>query len=614
MYLRETKRRNADGSEVSYLALAQNERDPKTGVPRARIVHRFGRADEVDRDALARLVRSISRFLDPADAVAATAAGEVSVLDSRPMGSCWLADRLWERLGIGQAIITAAGARRVEAAAVERTIFAMVANRLSVKPLSKLAGCGWVAERAFVEGLSEVSDDACYRAMDFLADVLSGLQKTVFFSVASLLDLEVDLLFFDTSSTYWETDRLPEELSSEEQEPTSEEQDERPGAETDANAHASAAVDAAAAADADDAVVECGQRAYSKHSKDHRPDLPQVVIGMAVTRQGIPVRVWTFPGNASDQQIIRTARDDLREWNLSRVIWVLDRGFTSERNRRYLQRGGGHYIVGEKLRHGSREAQAALARQGRYHTVAGNLRVKQVRVDDGSYRDRFVICHNPERATRDHAVREQILARLDREIAGSDKLAAAKRRELYGALATKPAFNRFLRQTATGKLRIDRAAVATEVKLDGKFLLRTSDESLSIEDIALGYKALYEAERGWRDLKSTIELRPVYHRREDRIQSHVQLCWLALLLLRVAEVEVGDTWRNIRNELDRMHLVTLATNHGTIAQRTELTPGQRHTLNALKLPEPPRFYDFAPAPAPATAPAAAGAVAPPPAQ
>jgi hypothetical protein len=217
MYLRETKRRNADGSEVSYLALAQNERDPQTGVPRARIVHRFGRADEVDRDALARLVRSISRFLDPADAVAATAAGEVSVLDSRPMGSCWLADRLWERLGIGQAIITAAGARRVEAQAVERTIFAMVANRLSVKPLSKLAGCGWVAERAFVEGLSEVSDDACYRAMDFLADVLAGLQKTVFFSVASLLDLEVDLLFFDTSSTYWETDRLPEELTSEDQ-------------------------------------------------------------------------------------------------------------------------------------------------------------------------------------------------------------------------------------------------------------------------------------------------------------------------------------------------------------------------------------------------------------
>ncbi|MGI8872957.1 MAG: IS1634 family transposase, partial [Egibacteraceae bacterium] len=381
MYLRETKRRNADGSVVSYLALAQNERDPASGVPRARIVHRFGRADHVDREALARLVRSISRFLDPADAVAASATGEVGVLDSRTMGACWLADRLWERLGIGEAIIAAGGGRRLEAEAVERTIFAMVANRLSVRPLSKLAGCGWVAERAFVDGLAEVSDDACYRAMDFLHGALGALQERVFFAVASLLDLEVDLLFFDTSSTYWETDRLPEELSEGDEDADA---GDEPGGRT---------------------VAERGRRAFSAHSKDHRPDLPQVVVGMAVTRRGIPVRVWTFPGNTSDQAIIRAVRDDLRDWNLSRVIWVLDRGFTSERNRRYLQRAGGHYIIGEKLRAGSQEATAALQRQGRYHVVEGNLRVKQVRVDDGTDRDRFVICHNPERAERDRTVR-----------------------------------------------------------------------------------------------------------------------------------------------------------------------------------------------------------------
>src|ERR1035437_1040489 len=152
-----------------------------------------------------------------------------------------------------------------------------------------------------------------------------------------------------------------------------------------------------------------------------------------------------------------------------------------------------------------------------------------------------------------------------------------------------------LRQTPTGKLRIDRAALAAEAKLDGKFLLRTSDESLTAEDIALGYKALYEAERGWRDLKSTIDMRPVHHRREDRIESHVQLCWLAPLLLRVAETETNDTWRNPRNELDRMHLVTLSTNEGTVAQRTELTHHQRQILKALELPEPPRFYDCTPA-------------------
>ena len=165
MYLRETKRRNADGSSVSYLALAQNERDPQTGVPRARIIHRFGRADEVDREALARLVRSISRFLDPAEAVAATASGEVQIIESRTMGSAWLADRLWERLEIAKTIIDAAGGRRLETERVERAIFAMVANRLSVKPLSKLAGCEWVRQRAFIEGLAEVSDDECYRAM-----------------------------------------------------------------------------------------------------------------------------------------------------------------------------------------------------------------------------------------------------------------------------------------------------------------------------------------------------------------------------------------------------------------------------------------------------------------
>jgi Transposase DDE domain len=573
MYLRETKRRNADGSGVSYLALAQNERDPKTGVPRARIIHRFGRADQVDRDALARLVRSIRRFLDPTEAVAATASGEVSIVESRTMGSAWVADRLWERLEIGKTIINAAGDRRLAAERVERAIFAMVANRLSVKPLSKLAGCDWVAERAFIEGLAAVSDDECYRAMDFLHAALPELQERVFFTVANLLDLEVDLLFFDTTSTYWETDRLTDELEDEDDDGES----------------------AESADEEDSLLMESGRRRYSKHSKDHRPDLPQVVVGMAVTRTGIPVRVWTFPGNASDQVIIRKVKDDLRGWNLARVIWVLDRGFTSERNRRYLQRGGGNYIVGEKLRSDSKEATAALARQGRYHTVQGNLRVKQVRIDDGTARDRFVICHNPERAQRDRTVRDQILERLRQEIHHADGLPPSKRAELYGALSTKPAYKRFLRRTKTGKLRIDRAAVARETKLDGKFLLRTSDESLTPADLAEGYKALYEAERGWRDLKHTIDMRPAYHRREDRIEAHVQLCWLALLLMRVAETETDHTWRNLLNELDRMHLVTLATSEGTVSQRTELTPGHRRILTALSLPEPPRFYDFTPA-------------------
>jgi len=576
MYLRETRRRNRDGSEVSYLALAHNERDPVTGTPKAKIIHNFGRADTVDKEALARLVRSISRFLDPADAVAASFASdeELQLLDSRPMGPAWVADRLWERLGIGRAIFQVAGNRRLDGEAVERVIFSMVANRLSVKPLSKLAGCSWVAKRAFIDNLAEVTDDQCYRAMDFLLDALGELQESVFFSVANLLNLEVDLLFFDTSSTYFETERIEDELVDDADDEGQEREEED-----------------------DEPLEEAGIRRFSSHSKDHRRDLPQVVLGLAVTREGIPVRMWTFPGTTSDQDIIKKVKDDLGAWGLHRVIWCLDRGFNSADNRRYLERAGGHYIVGEKLRSDQAEAKAALSRQGRYHLVAGNLRVKEVRVDDGVMRDRFVICYNPERATHDAAVRANIVSELSSRIAGSDKLSATRRAELYGKLSTKAVFKRLLRRTATGKLRIDKTAITAEAHLDGKFLLRTDDESLSAEDIALGYKSLYEAERGWRDLKkTTLNIRPVYHRREDRIRAHVQLCWLALLVLRVAEIAVGDTWRNIRNELDRIHLVTMATSKGIVSQRSELTPGQRHILGALELPVPPLFFEFTPAP------------------
>ncbi|HEY5988196.1 MAG TPA: hypothetical protein VIV12_17750 [Streptosporangiaceae bacterium] len=145
----------------------------------------------MDRAALARLARSISRCLDPAEAVVAAVPGEVHVIDARPMGTAYPADRLWERLGIGPAIRRAAARRQVDAATVERVIFAMVANRLSPTPLSKLAACAWVARRVFIDKLPLVSDDACYRAMDFLLDALPELQEEVFFAVANLLNLEV---------------------------------------------------------------------------------------------------------------------------------------------------------------------------------------------------------------------------------------------------------------------------------------------------------------------------------------------------------------------------------------------------------------------------------------
>ncbi|GAB88829.1 IS1634 family transposase [Gordonia rhizosphera] len=570
MYLRETRRKNKDGSTVSYLQLAHNERHPSTGASTAKVIHNFGRAETVDRDGLARLVSSISRFLAP-EQVAAAGAGEgVEILDSRRLGGAWTLDRLWERLGIGAAITRAAADRRLDAAAVERVIFTLVAQR-ALEPGSKLAATGWLAERVAISGITTLTDDQAYRGMDFLLEALDEIAAEVFTSVAHLLNLDLDIVFVDTTSTYFETDS-PDELP-EMADPVVDDGITRP--------------------------AESGTRTFG-HSKDFRTDLPQVVIAMAVTRDGIPVRCWTFPGNTADTAIIRTIKDDLAGWQLRRLVWVADRGFASATNRAYLTRGGGHYIHAEKLRHTNTEAAAALARPGRYHTVGDNLRVKEVHVapggdgdgDGGARAVRFVLCHNPDQAERDATVRANLVEHLREQITGSDAWTTRRRDEFVGSLKAKPGLRRYLRRTKSGLLRIDAAAIKTEAGLDGKWLLRTSDTTLTPEDLAAAYKQLLAVERGWRDMKGALKLRPVFHYREDRIRAHVQLCWLALLLIRVAETATGDTWRTIAHELDRLHLITLATDHGTVAQRSALTAGHRRILGALELPEPPRFVDF----------------------
>jgi hypothetical protein len=564
MYLRSAPRRNKDGSQVRYLQLAHNVWDPQLRRSKVQVVYNFGREDHANREALQRLVASVTRFLDPGAALAATAEG-LEFAESRPLGGTWVLDALWAQLGIGPAMRKLLTGRRRDDSA-ERVLFALVANR-ALEPSSKLAAARWISEDVLISGLPAASDDACYRAMDWLLEIKDTLEKKVFDNVADLLNLEVDLLFFDTTSTYFVTE--------EEDEPVA----------RDTNGSAVTGDD-----DAEDGTAG-GFRAYGK-SKDHRDDLPQVIIGMAVTRNGIPVRVWCWPGNTADSALIRQVKDDMRDWCLSKVIWVADRGFTSQENRRYLRKGGGSYIIGEKLRSGSAEAGAALSRQGRYKDVTGNLKVKEVRIAED---ERFVICYNPEAAERDAAVRARMIARLEEMIKDSDQLSRDKRAELRGVISTKPGLNRYLRVTPGGLLRADAGKAKAEENLDGKYLLRTADPAMTAEDIALGYKQLLEVERGWRDMKQVIDLRPVYHRKEERIRAHVILCWLALLLARIAENACGATWPNLRRELDRIHVGTFTGPAGAFRQRTEITKAQRDILHALKIDPPPRIYQLRPA-------------------
>jgi hypothetical protein len=503
-------------------------------------------------------------LLDPVDALAGGGPAGLTFTESRPLGGAFVLDGLWRRLGIDQAMRRMLTGRRLDER-VERILFALVANR-ALAPSSKLAATRWIEHDTVIDGLDQVVDEACCRAMDWLIQVEPELSRTVYDNVADLLNLEVDLLFFDTTSTYFELDEPDEPVGRDEH--------------------------GVLAADGQDTAKHTGFRTYGK-SKDSRPDLPQVVIGMAVTRDGIPVRCWCWPGNTGDSALIRQVKDDMRDWSLGRVVWVADRGFTSAENRRYLRRAGGHYILGEKLRGDSSEAKAALARQGRYKTVAGNLQVKEVNLADAD--DRFVICFNPEAAERDAKIRQRMLTQLDEAIAGSDTLSKDKRAELRGVISTKPGLKRYLRVTPGGLLRVDRKTIDREANLDGKFLLRCSDPKLSSEDIALGYKQLLEVERGWRDMKQIIDLRPVYHRREERIRAHVLLCWLALLLIRIAETTTGQTWPSIRDELQRLHLGTFTGPAGTFRQRTEITPAQRKILTALTLDEPRRVHQVTPA-------------------
>jgi hypothetical protein len=569
MFVRTATRRNKDGSAVRYVQLVQNEWDPATKSSRMRVVHSFGREDQLDRAAVERLAGSLGRLLGQGRE-AAGVAPELAYSGSVAFGGTYLLDQLWQRLGIGQAMTAMLSGTRRDPA-TERVLFALVANR-ALDPSSKLAAAHWAGRKAHIDRLPATTDDACYRAMDWLHQVRGPLEKQVFSQVATALDLEVDLLFFDTTSTYFEVEDEDEPVLRDKNGSPVPGGGDRGGAD-------------------EEGPETAGFRMFGK-SKDHRDDLPQIVIGMAVTRSGIPVRVWCWPGNTADSALIRQVKDDMRDWTLSKIVWVADRGFTSKANRRYLRRGDHHYIIGEKLRSGSAEAAAALSRQGRYQDVTGNLRVKEVKIADD---ERFVICHNPAGAERDAAIRARLLARLKDKIDGTDTLTATKRAELRGVISTKPGLNRYLRVTPGGLLRIDAAKAKAEENLDGKYLLRASDPGLSAADIALGYRQLLEVERGWRDMKQVIDLRPVYHRLEQRIRAHVILCWLALLLIRIAETTAGATWNKITDELGLLTLGTFAGPAGTFRQTADLTPAQADILASLSIPNPKKIIQAAPA-------------------
>ena len=533
MYIRTIKRKNKDGSVVEYVQLAHNVRHSGKKYPQAELVYSFGRREQMDIDALQ----------DQIELQAKTSNTEaMEFIRSRSAGGAYLLKALWDRLNIEKRLRKALDARSFTAP-IEKALFAMVANR-ALAPSSKLAIEEWAANEVYLGSEDELQVQHFYRAMDFLLEHAEAIQKEVFWSTASLLNLTVDLIFFDTTNTYFEIDEPgPSEL-----------------------------------------------KAYGK-SKEKRDDLPLVTVGLAVTREGIPVKCWVLPGNQHDAKCVDQIQKDLNAWNIGRVVWVMDRGMSGDKNRRILQRAGGQYILGEKLR-GVHMNETALGHPGRFKVVQDNLHIKEVFEGEGTGRRRYVIAYNPEQAEVDRINREKTLDRLRCEL---DILNNPKRRRTSKAqcnVLLNKSMGRYVKELKSGKLKIDTAKIKQEEKLDGKYLLSTSDQHLSAEDIALGYKQLMEVERAFRTLKGTLSLRPIYHSKDDRIRSHVLLCWLALLLIRIAEVETGITWPNIRREMQRIHLGEFLTKKTRILQHTELTQDQRNILKPLKIKPPKRILDI----------------------
>lgn len=564
MYLRTTRRRNADGSEVRYYQLAENEWNPDKRCAVAKVIYNFGRADQLDVDKLRRLAKSILRAVSGEDQLitqvqaeaAATGEPDVRLRDAWPFGGVYVLQQLWKELEIDDVLRSSLRKSGVKQP-FDAALFAMVANR-ALQPSSKLYCFDqWLREDVFLPGAQQLELQHLYRAMDFLEDNKEQVEKAVFFSVADLMNADVDVIFYDTTSLHFEVEQE------------------------------------------DDVDMEHHDRDYEPlrkrgHSKNGRGDAPQIVVGLAITRDGLPVRSWVLPGNTADITTVERVKNDLRGWRLGRCVFVGDAGMNSEQNRRTLALGGGKYILASRIRAGDEVTTDVLRRPGRYRTVAGNLRVKQVIVGDGARQRRYVVCHNPDEQTRQQRHRAKLLDEVQAELAAMKPSTRGHSKRMCELLSSAR-FGRYLKESKGG-LMVNWRAVREAERFDGKWVITSNDDTLTPEDLALGYKQLLRVEQCWRQLKGGVRMRPVFHWRPWRIQAHVTISVLALLLERIVEIRTGMTWRNVRDELQALKVVEYDRGDARIQQTTELRFTASELLHKLGVPPPPKLHSVQPVP------------------
>jgi hypothetical protein len=515
----------------SYLQVVENRRE--NGRSRQRVVATLGRIDELERSGkLGALLESGARFCEAVLVLNAHRRGDAVTAASMRVGPTLVFERLWEQTGCGPVLQSLLG-RREFASPLERAIFLTVLHRL-MEPGSDRAAARWrTAYR--IRGTEEVALHHAYRAMAWLGEPLPRAEqsgRTPFaprctkdkveeelFARRRELFSSLDLVFFDTTSIYFEG----------------------AGGQT------------------------IGRRGKSK---DHRPDLPQMVVGLVLDQQGRPLCCELWPGNTADVATLVPVVERLRKrFGIGRVCIVADRGMISEETIAAVEQRGWAYILGARMRSWHEVRDQVLSRPGRYHEVVpprtkakdpSPLKVKQVCVGE----HRYVVCFNVEQARKDAADREAIVAGLERQLRRGDR-----------SLVGNKGFRRFVAVEGAG-FHVDDAKIRTEARYDGKWVLRTNTDWDATE-VALRYKQLWMVEDLFRQSKSLLETRPIWHQRDATIRGHVFCSFLALvlrkeLLDRLEASGHGEVeWADVIRDLDRLEETEIEHQGKRFIVRTE---------------------------------------------
>ena len=514
----------------TYIQIVENRWED--GRTRQRVLATLGRLDQLrESGGLEVLLESGSRFAGSLLVLSEHRRGELPAIATRRIGAPRVVERLWRETGCAEVIEELLAERKFEFP-VERSIFLEVLHRL-VSPGSDRSGLAW-RELYGIEGVEELDLHHAYRAMAWLGEPLEEapegalaprctkdrIEETLFARDRDLFS-GLQLVFFDTTSIYFEGE----------------------GGET---------------------LGRFG------HSKDHRRNRKQMVVGVVLDQEGRPICCELWPGNTTDVTTLAPVAERLRQrFGIGRVCLIADRGMVREQTLKSLEASGWDYVVGTRMRNSKEVRDEVLGRAGAYQKVFGArrrakdpspLEVKEVWVGER----RYIVCRNQEHATKDRADREAIVASLEERL-----------RQGATSLVGNRGYRRYL--SAQGKgFRIDPDKIERDRRYDGKWVLRTTTD-LEAADVALAYKQLWTVEEIFRTMKSLLETRPVYHRTDEAIRGHVFCSFLALRLRselesRLAERGESFEWASIIRDLDRVEEVEIAKDGARFLLRTE-TPG-----------------------------------------